>query len=442
MQNIITSPPPSDFEIDSFRLKIPFEKCKILSPELNQLYLTINSNTSEIISKQLNNKINVGTDYMKLWVQIKSINDRLETIEYHENNFLLDKEKSKPIVVAPTQFVIVTIHSKLLKSDYLDRITWNNIESVYNMLMSYKVFYCDYHTFLHSDILDIDFCRNVQIPNWSECKSYIIEHLKPSTELGRGINEFNQKDNIGLQFGTRENSSYTKPYIKIYHKYIELTTKSKLFAERYLSKQILGGLHSQNYVIDIPTDLFRVEYTLKDKKHYQKYNLYKQVNGKKVVANSLSDMLSLSNEKKEYIASHMFSYQFVEGIYKMKPAPKKKFTYSQGRNAMYQQYEITTPKHLYVYMLLQSIKEYGDAKYNLSLIIDELESVGFNKRTLQRSKKEIYSMFSKLSTKEQDIILDKENEYKRIMLSVQKSIEQIGINELHYFGKKSLKSEK
>ena len=51
-------------------------------------------------------------------------------------------------------------------------------------------------------------------------------------------------------------------------------------------------------------------------------------------------------------------------------------------------------------------------------------------------------MFSKLSTKDQDIILDKENEYKRIMLSVQKSIEQIGINELHYFGKKSLKSEK
>lgn len=431
MQNIITSPPPSDFEIDSFRLKIPFEKCKILSPDLNQLYHTVNTLTSEIIDSKINNKINVGTDYMKLWIQIKSINDRLETIEYHENNFLLDKEKAKPIVVAPTQFVIVTIHSKLLKSDYLDRITWNNIESVYNMLMSYKVFYCDYHTFLHSDILDIDFCRNVQIPNWSECKTYIVEHLKPSTELGRGINEFNQKDNVGLQFGTRENSSYTKPYIKIYHKYIELTTKSKLFTERYL-----------NGAIDIPTDLFRVEYTLKDKKHYQKYNLYKQVKGKKVVANSLSDMLSLSNEKKEYIASHMFSYQFVEGIYKMPSPPKKKFTYSQGRNAMYQQYEITTPKHLYVYMLLQSIKEYGDVNYNLSLIIDELESVGFNKRTLQRAKKEIYSMFSKLSTKEQDIILDKENEYKRIMLSVQKSIEQIGINELHYFGKKSLKSEK
>jgi hypothetical protein len=103
---------------------------------------------------------------------------------------------------------------------------------------------------------------------------------------------------------------------------------------------------------------------------------------------------------------------------------------------MYEQYGISTPKHLFIYMLLQSIKEYGTVDYNLSLIIEELESIGFNKRTLQRSKKEIYAMFAKLSTKEQDIILDKENEWTRIMLSVQKSIEQIGINELHYFGNK------
>ena len=86
-------------------------------------------------------------------------------------------------------------------------------------------------------------------------------------------------------------------------------------------------------------------------------------------------------------------------------------------------------------MLLQSIKEYGDYDYNLSLIITELESVGFDKRTLQRAKKDVYSMFSRMSTKEQDIILDKENESKRmemeylqVLESVKKSIEQIGIN--------------
>ena len=428
MQNIITTPPPSNFEIDSFRIKIPLDKCKILSHDLNQLFETYNTYTGERIESKINNKINVGTDYMRLWVQILSINTRLDSIEKNAKSIILDIDKVKSVNIAPVQYVVITIHSKLLKSNYLNRITWNNIESVYSMLMSYKAIYCDYHTFLNSDILDIDFCRNVEIPNWSECKSYIIEHLKPTKDLSFGINEFNQKDNVGLQFGTREKSSYTKPYIKIYHKYIELTTKSKLFTERYLKD-----------AIDIPNDLFRVEYTLKDKKHYQKYGLYKQVKGKqKVVANSLSDMLSLSNEKKEYIASHMFAFQFNSGIYKSKPMPRKKFIYSSARNQMYEQYGISTPKHLFIYMLLQSIKEYGDASYNLSLIIEELESIGFNKRTLQRSKKEVFSMFSKLSAQDQNVILDKENEYNKTYLFVQQSIFNLGINDLHLLGVKAI----
>ena len=79
MQDIITTPPPSDFEVDSFRIKIPYDDCKILSPELDQLYLTINSNTSEIISERFNNRINVGTDYMKLWIQVRSYNALVQT---------------------------------------------------------------------------------------------------------------------------------------------------------------------------------------------------------------------------------------------------------------------------------------------------------------------------------------------------------------------------
>ena len=220
MQDIIKTPPPSDFEVDSFRIKIPYHDCKILSNELDQLYLTINSNTSEIINERLNNRINVGTDYMKLWIQVRSYNALVQT--KHKGTY----------ANLPQKYIVATVHSKLIRSLSLDGITLKNIHLVYDALMNYNAFYCTRKTFLNSDVLDIDFCRNVQIPNWSECKSYIIEHLKPSTELGRGINEFNQKDNIGLQFGTRENSSYTKPYIKIYHKYIELTTKSKLFAER------------------------------------------------------------------------------------------------------------------------------------------------------------------------------------------------------------------
>lgn len=402
MQNVITTPPPSDFEIDSFRLKIPYDSCNVLSTELEQLYLTINSNTSEIISERLNNRINVGTDYMKLWIQVQSQNARVES-----------KDKGRK-AIAPKKYIVVTVHSKLLGSRYLDRITMDNVIHVYNAIMKYNVFSCDYHTFLHSDVLDIDFCRNVQIPNWNECKSYILEHLKPTKQLNKGCYEFKSKDNVGLQFGTRDKSSYTAPYIKIYHKYLELTTKSILFTEKYL-----------NNAIDIPSDLFRVEYTLRDKKHYKGYD----------IGSKLIDMLNLSSGKKENIASHMFSFQFNEGIY-AKSKPRKK----PSIKAEYEKLGITTPKHLYIYLLLQSIKNYGNIDYNIELLIQEVNSVGFNKRTLQRTRKEIFTMFSKLPTKEQDSILDNENEYKRIMQSVMKSIELIGINEAHYFGKNSLKN--
>jgi hypothetical protein len=413
MQNVITTPPPSDFEIDSFRLKIPYDSCNVLSTELEQLYLTINSNTSEIISERLNNRINVGTDYMKLWIQVQSQNARVES-----------KDKGRK-AIAPKKYIVVTVHSKLLGSRYLDRITMENVIHVYNAIMNYNVFYCDYHTFLHSDVLDIDFCRNVQISNWNECKSYILEHLKPTKQLNKGCYEFKSKDNVGLQFGTRDKSSYTAPYIKIYHKYLELTTKSILFTEKYL-----------NDAIDIPNDLFRVEYTLRDKKHYKGYK----------IGSKLIDMLSLSSEKKEHIASHMFSFQFNEGIYAKNKPRVKRDLYGDERVKYqphlleYKRLGITTPKHLYIYLLLQSIKNYGNIDHNIELIIQELNSVGFDRRTLQRARKEIFTMFSKLPTKEQDAILDNENEYKRIMQSVMKSIELIGINESHYFGKNTLEN--
>ena len=399
MQDIITTPPPSDFEVDSFRIKIPYHDCKILSPELDQLYLTINSNTSEIMNERLNNRINVGTDYMKLWIQVRSYNALVQT--KHKGTY----------ANLPQKYIVVTVHSKLLRSQYLDRITLKNIHLVYDALMNYKVFYCTRKTFLSSDVLDIDFCRNVQIPNWSECKSYIIQHLRRTRELNRGCYEFKSKDNIGLQFGTRDKSTYTNPYIKIYHKYLELTTKSKQFAEMYL-----------NDAIDIPSDLFRVEYTLRDKKHYKRYGL----------GSRLIDMLQIPNHKKELIASHMFSYQFDSGIYKTNE-PRKKPTLKKEFLDM----GIKTSSDMLVYLLLQSIKNYGDMHYNLELLFDELDSAQFPRSTRKRLQNRFNDILAKLPTKEQDAILKNEHEYKLMMMQVQRSIKQIGINEEHYFGKKS-----
>lgn len=392
MQDIITTPPPSDFEIDSFRLKIPYHDCEVLSHELDQLYLTVNANTSEIISERLNNRINVGSEYMKLWVQVRSYNALVQT--KHKGTY----------ANSPQKYVVVTIHSKLLKASYLDRITLDNIRIIYDTLMDYKVFYCDYDTFLNSEVLDIDFCRNVQIPNWQECKSYILDNLKKTRDLNRGCYEFKGKDNVGLQFGIRDKSTYTNPYIKIYHKYLELTTKSKQFTEMYL-----------NNASDIPTDLFRVEYTLRDKKHYKRYGL----------DSKLISMLKIPNYHKELIASHMFSFQFESGIYKMHE-PRKKAKLKKELLDM----NIKTTSDMLVYLLLQSIKNYGDMNYNLEMLFDELDSAQFPRSTRKRLQNRFTDILERMPTKEQDKILKNEHEYKLAQLQIDRSIKNIGINEL------------
>jgi hypothetical protein len=142
-------------------------------------------------------------------------------------------------------------------------------------------------------------------------------------------------------------------------------------------------------------------------------------------------MLSIPNHKKELIASHMFSYQFDSGIYKTneprkKPKLKKEFL-DMG---------IRTSSDMLVYLLLQSIKNYGDMHYNLELLFDEIDSAQFPRSTRKRLQNRFNDILAKLPTKEQDAIINNELEFKRTMMQVQRSIEQIGINEQHYFGKK------
>jgi hypothetical protein len=65
---------------------------------------------------------------------------------------------------------------------------------------------------------------------------------------------FRKNDNVGIAFNRREKATPTTPFIKIYHKGLELQSKTKEFDDAYLS-----GIDSKN--------VGRLEYTLKNSKH-------------------------------------------------------------------------------------------------------------------------------------------------------------------------------
>jgi hypothetical protein len=65
---------------------------------------------------------------------------------------------------------------------------------------------------------------------------------------------FRKNDNVGIAFNRREKATPTTPFIKIYHKGLELQSKTKEFYDAYLS-----GIDARN--------VGRLEYTLKNSKH-------------------------------------------------------------------------------------------------------------------------------------------------------------------------------
>jgi hypothetical protein len=88
--------------------------------------------------------------------------------------------------------------------------------------------------------------------------------------------------NSGIEFSKRETSKFKSlPFFKIYHKEMELDSKSKSFAERYL--------YRNNY-----KDGVRMEFTVKNKKHFSYLG---------VEHNTLRSILNLSDEQKQGMLS-------------------------------------------------------------------------------------------------------------------------------------------
>lgn len=100
-----------------------------------------------------------------------------------------------------------------------------------------------------------------------------------------------QEKGLGLQCNHRDRSTITKPYMKFYHKSRELRGKSSEFFKT-LPKEI------QAEVID--NFIYRYEFTLKDKKYCEKFN----------ISNRLADTLEVAQEKWKEVGQYFFNVNF------------------------------------------------------------------------------------------------------------------------------------
>jgi hypothetical protein len=240
------------FSIDSCCIRLPLNEVKILDSKIEALLITIVEDTGEIVRTEMSNRIVREDRGIKSKFSIE--------IQYNIRNFR-------------EEHLVITINSKMLKRRYFEGLTLDNISEVHKYLMEQEAVSFSLETMLTAQVVDIDFKRDFTAKRESVVKALKVmyDNAKPQIEVNKGalkfgLNKGYSGDNIGLQFNRRETTSIsTAPFMKIYNKTGDLITKSNIFALEHLE--------------EIPNDLWRTEFTIKNKKHLAMYKMSNTLGG-------------------------------------------------------------------------------------------------------------------------------------------------------------------
>lgn len=243
------------YTFDSFKIRLPLEDVEVKNELLlsTKVRITTDKDTGVIIDEEE--------------LQSKSFKADFDHYQIH---FGITDSFGVPELV-------ILVNSKLLQERYLEGITPNNIEVVYNRLMSVNVVYMDFETFLHGYVTDLDIKQDTVIESvelFDECTREMERKSKPKKRTGHGVNRVYQHNNKGIEWNKRATATPTNPFLKIYHKGIE-------------SRNGNNQSFFQYYAVPILANLVRIESTIKNKKHF---------NALGIESNKLKDLLNVNNE--------------------------------------------------------------------------------------------------------------------------------------------------
>ena len=199
------------------------------------------------------------------------------------------------------KFITVLLNSKILEENYFEGLTIKNHKNVYQKLISMEVAFFEYDSFINAECTDIDFRKDIKTTMFRDSIPMLVSSARASHLSGTGVRAFKKKDNLGVQWSDRKGATLKNPYLKIYHKTIELDNNSIEFKKKYLTD------------LDI-SNITRVEFTLKDKKHLLKYEVKSQ---------KFIDLLKLSQEKKTSILSKIVNIHLMPRFIKPEKPIKK-----------------------------------------------------------------------------------------------------------------------
>ena len=321
--------------IDSFKWKIELDKVDILNRNLLDHIISIktNSATGEVLEEKP--------------IQANSLQIQFNNYNIH---FAINK-------MFGVEYLIVLINSKLLEENYLSGISQRNIESIYNQLMECKVFECSYPLFLDGIVSDIDIKKDLEVDTTAEFDSFTKQlelATLPNRKSKQGCNRFQQKSNKGIEWNSRASSSYSKPFLKIYHKGVEsMNSKNHEFFNTYLDLATISKR-------------IRIECTMKSKEEMIKH---------KIKGNRLRDLMSADVSTLNDVLIHSLTTNLV------KRTPP---TRTKTKNQM-------SPQDLALFILLTNmIKE---QQYDFETTLNYILGYYDNKDSKSRMKKKLTEIY-------------------------------------------------
>lgn len=268
------------FEVDSLKLRIPFNEVTIINSEIVDKIGIYNAESGEIIEEPK----------PRNWYRIEKKNKRGEKLYSYKlsiEDIKLDKGRV-------SKFLCIQLNSKILEKDYLQGLTPGTIEKAYNILINERIVLFSLESFLNAESTDIDFKKDSINKHFVKAIEVLYSMSIPYKKSKQGANIFREKDNRGIEWSNRRTATPTNPFLKLYHKGIQCVSSKDMlpFYNEFLKPGELQGLEQIE-------DRVRIEYTLKNKKHLKKYG---------IESHRLKDILSISQDKKNDMLKDIVKY--------------------------------------------------------------------------------------------------------------------------------------
>lgn len=248
-------------KIDSLKLTFPRNLVQIVDEKFAQKYKKIYIETGEIDEES------VSLDKHKVDV-VKGISSRIALGQWVMGN-------------EQCEVVFIQINAKMLRDKYFDGITLENWKMVYDHIINQQIIYIDERTFLTGWISDIDFCFDFEATPKQLIQVISTLHQKVQPSKYKYVDKpYKKQTNVGIMFNKREKATPSKPFVKIYHKGLELKYHSEEFGREFLKGQEFENIA-------------RLEVTFKNTrdKKYHGLNDFKE----------FRDLLSLNQKTREKI---------------------------------------------------------------------------------------------------------------------------------------------